>query len=333
MKAIVYQKYGSPNVLEFKEVAKPVPKDHEVLVKIQATSLNAADWRLLRADPFLARFYSGLFKPKHQILGSDIAGTVEAVGKNVTQFKIGDAVFGNLFETGYGGLAEFVCTLENSLVLKPASLSFEEAAAIPMAAVTALQALRDLGQVQAGHSVLINGASGGVGTFAVQIAKVFGAVVTAVCSTKNLEMMRSLGADQVIDYSKQDFTKNGRHYDAILAVNGFQPISRYQKSLSPFGKYVMVGGSSAQMFEALLQGSWRSMTSEKKMGALTLNPKTKQRDLIFIKELIETRKIRVVIDKIYPFIEAVQAFGYLETGHAKGKIVIAVGAYSTLHNV
>jgi NADPH:quinone reductase-like Zn-dependent oxidoreductase len=327
MKAIVYEKYGSPDVLALKEVAKPVPKDHEVLVKIQATSLNAADWRLLRADPFLARFNSGLLKPKHQILGSDIAGTVQAVGKNVTQFKIGDAVFGNLFETGFGGLAEFVCTLENALVLKPANLSFEEAAAIPMAAITALQALRDLGQIQAGQEVLINGASGGVGTFAVQIAKVFGALVTAVCSTKNLELIRSLGADQVIDYSQQDFTKNGRHYDAILAVNGFQPISRYQKSLSPFGRYVMVGGSSAQIFQALLQGSWRSMTSQQKMGALTLNPKTKQRDLVFVKELIETRTVRVVIDKIYPLNEAVQAFEYLETGHAKGKIVIAIGTH------
>lgn len=326
MKALVYEKYGSPDVLQLQEVATPVPRDNQVLVKIQATSLNAADWRLLRADPFLARFNSGLFRPKYQILGSDIAGTVKAVGKNVTQFKTGDAVFGSLFETGYGGLAEFVCTLENSLVLKPASLSFEEAAAIPMAAVTALQGLRDLGQVQAGHQVLINGASGGVGTFAVQIAKVFGAVVTTVCSTKNLEMMLSLGADQMIDYSQQDFTKNGQRYDAILAINGFQPISSYQKSLSPFGKYVMVGGSSAQMFQALLQGSWRSMTSEKKMGALTLNPKTKQRDLIFVKELIETRKIRVIIDKIFPFNKVLQAFEYLETGHAKGKIVIAVGA-------
>ena len=235
MKAIVYTKYGSPDVLQLKEVEKPAPKENEVLVKVQAASVNAADWHLLTADIFLVRLNAGLLKPKNTILGCDIAGRVEAVGRDVTQFKPGDKVFGDVFGHNYGGFAEYVTAPESDLALKPANLSFEEAAAVPLAAKTALQGLRDLGQIQAGQKVLINGASGGVGTFAVQIAKSFGAEVTAVCSTRNLDMAHTLGADHVIDYTKEDFTQNGQRYDLILAANGYHPISDYKRALSPKG--------------------------------------------------------------------------------------------------
>lgn len=225
MKAIVYSKYGPPEVFQLKEVEKPTPKENEVLVKIHAASVNAADWHLHRADPFLVRLMGeGFLKPKHQILGADIAGRVESVGKNIKQFKPGDEVFGDLASYGWGGFAEYVCAPENALALKPVNLSFEEAAAVPLAALTALMSLRDKGHIRSGQKVLINGASGGVGTFAVQIAKSFGAEVTAVCSTRNLDMARSIGADHVIDYTKEDFTKNGLGYDLIIAANGFHPI-------------------------------------------------------------------------------------------------------------
>ncbi|MBZ0288077.1 MAG: NAD(P)-dependent alcohol dehydrogenase, partial [Anaerolineae bacterium] len=305
------------------EVEKPAPKDNEVLVKVHAVSLNTADWRLLTADPFLVRLMAGgLLKPKHTILGSDIAGRVEAVGSQVTQFKLGDEVFGDLSGSGLGGLAEYVCALEDALVLKPSALTFEQAAAVPMAAVTALQGLRDKGQIQPGQKVLINGASGGVGTFAVQLAKVFGANVTAVCSTRNVDMARSMGADHVIDYAQEDFTRNGQHYDLILAVNGYHPIADYRRALSPNGIYVMVGGSNPQLFEALLLGPLMSMTGSKKMGALTA--KFSQRDLTFLSGLLEAGKVIPVIDRCYPLSEAPEAFRYLGKGHAKGKVVISV---------
>jgi NADPH:quinone reductase-like Zn-dependent oxidoreductase len=322
MKAIIYTKYGPPEVLQLKEVEKPTPQDDEVLVKIQAASLNAADWHLLRADPFLARFYSGLLKPKYTILGADIAGRVEAVGGNVKQFQPGNEVFGDVSACGWGAFAEYTCARENALVLKPVNLSFPEAAAVPLAALTALHGLRDKGQIQPGQKVLINGAAGGVGTFAVQIAKTFGADVTAVCSTRNLDMARSLGADQVIDYTKEDFTQNGQRYDLILAANGYHPILAYKRALNPKGIYVMTGGSPAQMFQAILLGPWISMTGSKKMGALSSKPN--QKDLAFIKELLEAGKVKPVIDRRYPLSEVAQAFRYLEEGHAKGKVVITV---------
>src|SRR5256714_3956557 len=244
MKAIVYHTYGSPDVLKLQEVQKPVPQDDEVLVKVHATSVNAGDWHLLRGKPFLMRLMGfGLLKPKHQILGSDIAGRVEAVGRSVKQFQPGDEVFGNTAEYGFGGFAEYVSVPEEALVLKPANLSFEEAAAVPQAALTALQGLRDKGQIQKGQKVLIHGAGGGVGTFAVQIAKSFGAEVTAVCSTRNLDIAHSIGADHVIDYTQEDFTKNGKLYDLIIAVNGYHSIFDYKRALSPRGMYVMTGGS------------------------------------------------------------------------------------------
>jgi len=323
MKAMVYTKYGSPDVLQLKEVEKPTPKDDEVLIKVHAASANAYDWHLLRADPFLVRLRGGwLLKPKNTILGADIAGRVEAVGRNVKQFQPGDEVFGDLSACGNGGFAEYVSVPESALALKPASLTFEEAAAVPMAAVTALQGLRDNGQIQPGQKVLINGASGGVGTFAVQIAKSFGAEVTGVCSTRNVDMARSIGADQVIDYTQEDFTKNGRRYDLILGVNGYHPISAYKRALSPKGIYVMAGGSLAQIFQALLLGRWMSMTGGKKMGALSAKPN--QKDLAFMKELLEAGKVVPVIDRRYPLSEVPEAIRYLEEEHAKGKVIITM---------
>lgn len=323
MKAIVYTKYGSPDVLQFKEVEKPVPKDNEVLIKVHAASVNAADWHLLRAKPFLVRIAGmGFLKPKNKILGADIAGHVEEIGRNVTQFQPGDSVFGDIFYCGLGGFAEYVCASEDALVLKPESLTFEEAASVPLAALTALHGLRDKGHIQPGQKVLVNGASGGVGTFAVQLAKYFGAEVTAVCSTGNLEMMRKLGVDHVIDYTKEDFTKNGLRYDLILAANGFHSIFDYKRALSPKGIYVMSGGTSAQMFQTLLLGPWISMTGSKKMASVSSKPNKK--DLILIKELLESGKIKPVIDRRYPLSEVAEAIRYLEEGHAKGKVVITM---------
>ncbi len=324
MKAIVYTKYGSPDVLQLKEVAKPTQKDNEVLVKVQAVSVNAADLHLLNAKPFLVRLMGfGLLKPKNTILGAAIAGRVEAVGGNVKQFKPGDEVFGDLSEGGWGGFAEFVCARADALVLKPARMSFEEAAAIPMAAVTALQGLRDKGHIQAGQKVLINGASGGVGTFAVQIAKAFGAEVTAVCKTTNLDAARSMGADHVIDYTREDFTQNGQQYDLILAANGYHSISEYKRALNPGGIYVMTGGAGSQMFQAMVLGPWISKTGSKKMGSLITKPNNK--DLVFMTELFEAGKVVPVIDRCFPLSEGVEAVRYVGEGHAKGKVVISNG--------
>ena len=322
MKAIVCTKYGSPDVLKFKEVQKPVPGDDEVLIKIHAAAANAGDWHLMRADPFMIRLIYGLQKPKHEILGTDVAGRVEAIGKNVTQFQPGDEVFGDMSGSGFGAFAEYVCAPENRIALKPSNITFEDAAAVPSAAVTALQALRDKGQIQSGQKVLINGASGGVGMFAVQIAKAFGAEVTAVCSTRNMEMVRSIGADHVIDYTQEDFTQNGQQYDLIIAANGYHPISDYKRALSPTGIYVMTGGSMTQMFQAMTIGPWISITSSKKMSNMLV--KSSQKDLVFMQELLETGKVAPVIDRRYPLNEVSDAIRYLEEGHAKGKVIITV---------
>lgn len=323
MKAIVYTEYGSPDVLQLKEVAKPTPRDNEVLVKVYAVSVNAADLHLLRADPFLIRLSSGFLKPQNEILGSDIAGRVEEVGKNVKQFKQGDEVFGDISASGWGGFAEYACASENAFALKPTNLSFEEAAAVPMAAITALQGIRYAGQIRPGQKVLINGASGGVGSFALQLAKSFGAEVTAVCSTRNLDMARLIGADYVIDYTKEDFAKNGQHYDLILAVNGNRSISDYRRALTDKGVYVQIGGSMAQMSQAMLQGPWISMTGSQKMGAMGV-AKPNQNDLVLMKELLEAGKVKPVIDRCYPLGETAEAIRYLEEGHARGKVVITV---------
>jgi len=322
MKAIVYHEYGSPNVLNLEDVDKPAPKDNEVLIEVHAASVNAADWHLLRGDPFLLRLDSGLLKPKNTILGADIAGRVETVGSNVKQFQSGDEVFGDISECGFGGYAEYVSVHENVLALKPTNMTFEQAAAVPMAAVTALQGLRDKGQIQQGQKVLIYGASGGVGMFAVQIAKSFEAEVTAVCSTRKLDMVRSIGADHVIDYTQVDFTKNGQRYDLIVAANGYRSLSDYRRALSPNGIYVCTGGSMAQIFQSMLLGPFISMNGSKKMANLAAKPN--QKDLAFMTELLEAGKVVPVIDRRYPLSEVPEAIQYLGEGHAKGKVVISL---------
>lgn len=304
------------------EVEKPTPEDNQVLVKIHAASVNYGNLVLLRGEPFLARFAFGLLKPKYSIPGGDIAGRVEAVGKDVKQFQPGDEVFGDLSSCGWSGFAEYVAVPENALAIKPANISFVEAAAVPMAGVTALQGLRDKGKIQSGQKVLINGASGGVGTFAVQIAKSFGAEVTAVCSTRNVDIVQSIGASHVIDYTKEDFTKKAKRYDLILAVNGYMPISAYKRALNPKGNYVMVGGAGAQLTQAMVLGPWHSFISNKKMG--TMLQSANQKDLIFMKELLEAGKVKPVIDRCYKFSEVPDAFRYFEEGHAQGKVVITV---------
>jgi NADPH:quinone reductase-like Zn-dependent oxidoreductase len=325
MKAIVYTKYGAPDVLHLAEVNKPALTEEKVLVKVHAASINAADWHLLTADPFPLRLMGvGLFKPKNTILGADIAGSVEAVGRNVKQFRPGDAVFGDVFGLGSGSFAEYISVPESALALKPSNVSFEQAAAVPVAAVTALQGLRDHGHIQPGQKVLINGASGGVGTFAVQIARAFGAEVTAVCSTRNVAMARSIGADHVIDYTKDDVTQNGRQYDLILAVNGYHPLSAYQRALAPHGIYVFVGGLPAQTFQSLFMGPFVSKSAGRKMTSAM--KKANQKDLLFIRDLLADGKIRPVIDECYPLSKTAEAFRYFAKGHARGKVVITIAA-------
>jgi len=319
MKAIVYKEYGPPDVLQLKEVEKPAPKEDEVLVKVHAASINYSDWHILRGDLLLRLMGNGLLKPKHKILGDDIAGRVEAVGVNVKQFQPGDEVFGI---SNFGAFAEYVSVHENALALKPASMTFEEAAAVPVAGITALQGLRDHGQIQPGQKVLINGASGGVGTFAVQIAKSFGAEVTGVCSTRKLDMLRSIGADVVIDYTKEDFTQNGPRYDLIFAVGGYRSIFDYKLALSPEGIYVCAGGSSAQYFQGLLLGPLISMVGRKKLGSMYANPN--QKDYVFLIELLEAGKVVPVIDRRYPLSEVPEALRYYGEGHTRGKVVITV---------
>ncbi len=324
MKAIVYTKYGSPDVLHLQEVEKPTPKENEVLVKIHAASANPADWHTMRGEPFLARLVNGVFKPKNPRLGADLAGTVEAVGKNVTQFKVGDAIFGELSLSGMGSFAEYICADENTaLALKPANLSFEEAAAVPLAAFTALQGLRDAGHIQAGQKVLINGASGGVGTFAVQIAKSYGAEVTGVCSGRNLELVRSIGADHVIDYTKEDFTKTAQKYDLIYCAVGNRSITDYKQALKPQGACVIAGFTSlGLLFSHMLIGPRRVRDGKRVELMETAHPN--QKDLLVIKELLESGKMKPVIDKSYPLSETAEAIRYLETSRARGKVVINV---------
>jgi len=324
MKAIVCTKYGSPDVLTYAEVEKPAPKDNEVLIRVHAASLNAADWHIMRASPFLVRFMGhGLFKPKKPILGCDVAGHIEAGGKNVTKFSVGDEVFGDIAEYGMGAFAEYVCANEDLVVHKPSNLSFEESAAVPLAAITALQGLRDKGQLKAGQHVLINGASGGVGTFAVQIAKAYGAEVTAVCSTHNADTARANGADHVIDYTKQDFTTTGKQYDIILAANGNRSISEYKRSLRPDGgRLVVAGGSGTLLFQVMALGPFLSKARGRTFT--TLMAKANADDLGVVKGLIEGGKVRPVIDRRYSLHEVPEAMRYLEEGHAKGKIVITI---------
>ncbi len=322
MKAIVSAKYGSPDVLQLQEVEKPAPGDDEVLVRVHSASINAMDWHRMRGKPIFARFMVGGFlKPKVTILGGDIAGRVEAVGKNVTQFQPGDEVFGAI---GQGGFAEYAIARERGLVRKPANVSFEAAAAVPVAAITALQALRDRGEVQPGQKVLINGASGGVGTFAVQLAKVFGAEVTAVCSTRNLEMARRLGADYVIDYTKEDFTRKGKQYDLIIDIAASRSVSDYKRAMTPQGTCVVTGFSTlSHMLRSILMGSLAARTGSKKF--VRFIAKISGKDLALLKELLEAGKLVPVIDRCYPLSELAEAMRYFGVEHARGKVVITIG--------
>jgi NADPH:quinone reductase-like Zn-dependent oxidoreductase len=320
MQAVIYDKYGPPEVLQIADLPIPDPQQEQVLVKIHAASINAADYRIRKADPFLVRLIGqGLLKPKNPRSGMDAAGIVEAVGRNVKQFKPGDEVFGCVS----GAFAEYALAREANLALKPANRSFDAAAAVPTAALTALQGIRYAGGIRPGQTVLIQGASGGVGTFAVQLAKSSGAEVTAVCSTRNLELVRSLGADYVIDYTREDFTHSGQTYDLIFAVNGYHPLSAYKRALNPGGVYVHAGGTMAQLFEAMLLGPWMSRIGDKKLGSMGI-AKVIQEDLVTLAELLEAGKITPVIDRRYPLKEIVQAFRYVEDQHAQGKVVITV---------
>ncbi len=320
MKAIVYTRYGSPEVLQLKEVAKPTPRDDEVLIKVHAASVNRSDWEGLRGKPLYARI-GGLLKPRHQILGSDIAGRVEMAGRNIRRFQPGDEVFGDILPR-MGGFAEYVCARESALALKPASMTFEQAAAIPQAAVIALQGIRDKGQVQPGQKVLISGAGGGAGTFAVQLAKFYGAEVSGVDNTGKLDFMRSLGADHVIDYTREDFTKNGKQYDLILDIVANRSVFAYKRALRPNGSYFLAGGSVATILQILFLGPWIRRTTGKKIRVLAVRPNLE--DLDFMNELIEAGKVTPVIDKTYPLSEVPEAIGYVGEGHAQGKVVISV---------
>lgn len=321
MKAILFTKYGSPDVLQVTEVEKPTPKDHQVLVRVHAASANPLDWHHMRGTPFLVRLGDGFLKPKDPKLGADVAGVVEAIGSNVTEFKPGDEVFG----VCSGSFAEYAVAAESKLALKPANLSFEAAAAVPVAAFTALQGLRDKGQIRAGEKVLINGASGGVGTFAVQIAKSFGAEVTGVCSTPKLDMVRSIGADHVVDYTREDFTRNGRHYDLTYDAVGNRSVFDYMRALSPQGKCVIAGFTGLpRLFEHMILGRRMSKPEGKQIvgQGMAATPKT---DLLIIKELLEAGTVVPVIDKCYPLDKTAEAVRYLERGHARGKVVITMG--------
>jgi NADPH:quinone reductase-like Zn-dependent oxidoreductase len=320
MRAIVFTRYGSPDVLELKEVEKPTPKDDEVLIKVHAASLNDWDWGALHGVPFVNRLMFGLLSPKRQILGSDIAGRIEAVGKNVLQFRPGDDVFGDL-SGEWGGFAEYVCARENALAPKSPNMTFEQAAAIPQAAMLAVQGLRDVGRIQTGQKLLINGAGGGVGTFAIQIAKLYEVEVTAVDSAEKLDLLRSLGADHVIDYTQEDFTRNRQRYDLILDVKTNRSVLDCARALSPNGTYVTVGGSMARLFQALLWWPWIALTTHKRIRIVALKP---NKDLAYMKELFEAGKVVPVIDGPYQLKEVPEAFRLFGAGRHKGKVVITV---------
>ena len=318
MKALVYRRYGGPDVLDLADVPQPRPRDREVLVRVHAASINAADRVLLRGKPYFIRLGLGFPRPRRRTLGFDVAGRVEAVGSRVTQFRAGDDVFG---ASNFGGFAEFVCVNEETLVPKPAGVSFEDAAATSTAGYTALQGLRK-GRIGVGQRVLIDGASGGVGTFAIQIAKAYGADVTAVCSARNVEIARALGASRVIDYRRENFTRDGQRYDLILAANAYRPLSDYRRVLKSEGAYVMTGGGGVQILQAMLLGAFVSMTSSMRIGNLMAVPK--KNDLVTLRELLETGKIKPVIDRTVALRDVPNAIRYLEEEHARGKVVVNV---------
>ena len=319
MKAVIYTEYGGPEVLQVKEIEKPFPKDDEVLIKVHAASINDWDWGLLHGD-FVNRILNGFLKPKRKILGSDIAGRVEAVGKNVRRFKTGDDVYGDL-SGQWGAFAEYVCARETALALKPATMHFEEAAAIPQAAMLAVQGIIDKGKIQPGQKLLMNGAGGGVGTFALQIAKTYGADVTGVDKTNKLDMMRALGFDHVIDYTRENFTKNGQRYDLILDVKTNRPLQDYLRALNVKGAYVTVGGDMSRLLQALLLGPWISRFNQKYIRIVALKP---NKDLDYMNRLFEAGKVKPVIDGPYRMDEIQKAFELFGRGDHKGKIVITI---------
>jgi NADPH:quinone reductase-like Zn-dependent oxidoreductase len=322
MKAAVFTRYGPPDVVQITDVEKPVPKDDEVLIKVRAASVNAGDWHIMRGTPYLLRVMVGLRKPKITRLGMDVAGQVEAVGRNVTQFKPGDEVFGAC----RGAFAEYACTSESSLVTKPNNVTFEQAGSVPVAALTALQGLRNKGQIQPGQKILINGAAGGVGTFAVQIAKCFGADVTGVCSTRNVEMVGSIGADQVVDYTREDFTKGTQRYDLIFDSVGNHSLSACRRVLNPKGIYIVNGGPNGRWMGPLTRGIRARMLSRFVSQSLVmfLTRRSKE-DLAVMHELMRAGKVTPVIDRSYTLSEVPEAIRYLEEGHARGKVVITLG--------
>ena len=320
MKAIVRETYGPPDVLHPEDVPLPTLRDDDVLVRVHAASANAGDWHLLRGTPLPFRLIAGLRAPRFKIIGTDIAGQVESVGRKVTRFRPGDQVFGELSRCGFGAYAEFAAAPETALALKPANLSFEETATLPTAGCTALQGLRK-GRIDRARRVLIHGASGGVGTLAVQIAKAFGAEVTAVCSTRNVDMVRSIGADHVVDYTQVDFATQGRRYDLILAANGDRSIWDYRRALTAQGCYAMTGGSNRQLTEELLLGPLLSM-GRRRFGNVLVTPN--QTDLLVLKGLCEAGKVRPVIDRRFPLSDVASAVRYVEEGHARGKVVVTV---------
>jgi NADPH:quinone reductase-like Zn-dependent oxidoreductase len=320
MKAVVYYQYGPPDVLQVAEIENPTPNENQILIKVHAASINAADYRPLSGKPFPIRLMiGGLLRPKNPRIGIDVAGRVEAVGANVKRFRTGDEVFG----CANGAFAEYVLAREMNLALKPANRSFEEAAAVPVAALTALQGFRYVGGIRPGQKVLIQGASGGVGIFAVQMAKMYGAEVTAVCSTRNLDMVRSFGADDVIDYRREDFTQNGKEYDLIFAINGYHPLSAYKRSLTPQGTYVCAGGTFPQIFQAMLLGRFMSKKGGKTLGSMGIST-INQEDIDQLAKLLQEGKIFPVIDRCYPLQEIVAAFRHVMENHAQGKVVVSV---------
>lgn len=322
MQAVVYTQYGSPDVLHLQEVPTPTPKEDEVLIKVHVASANAMDLHFLGGKPFMRLMFGGLFKPKHSILGGDVAGTVIAVGKNIKQFQPGDEVFGDISNNGLGAFAEYACAKENSIVHKPANITFEQAAALPIAGQTALQGLRDLAQIQAGQKVLVNGAAGGVGNFAVQIAKHYGCEVTGVCRTDKVEMVRSMGADHVIDYKKEDFTQRGEQYNVIFDIAASRPFAECKRALKPKSHYVLAGGSFKYIFQLLLFNRFISDKNGQQFHSQIA--KINQQNLHTLGELVATKQISPNIDKCYPLSQVAEAIHYLKSGNVKGKVVISV---------
>ena len=324
MNAIVQTAYGSPDVLQLKDIERPVPQAHEVLIKVQASSVHAGVWHLMRGTPFLIRLvFGGLRQPKIRILGNDVAGRIEAVGQDVTEFQPGDEVFGDLSECGFGAFAEYVCAPATALVAKPKSLTFAAAATVPTSALAALQALRDVGQLQSGQQVLVNGAAGGVGSFAIQLAKAMGAEVTGVCRTDKVAMVRSLGANQVIDYTQTDITQTGQQYDLIIDAAAYRSVFDWLPTLTPQGTYVLVGGATPRFFQAMLLEPMITQITRKQVKCLTAA--VQQDDLRVLKNLVETGKIVPYVDRTYPLAEVPAAIRYLEQRQVQGKVAIQIG--------